>query len=176
MPRFYFDVRDHRKSQASGQTPWTPAVAVMYQLDIALGLMVDEGRDALFARHAACAAATRAGLEALGFELLAEPAFRSTTVTAAWVPEGLDWKAFNADLQLRKLVVAGGQGALKGRIFRVGHLGDISLDAILAAIGVLEEVSILHGRAVTPGAGVAAAQRAGLASLAATAATAAVPA
>lgn len=176
MPRFYFDVRDHRKSQASGQTPWTPAVAVMYQLDVALSLMAAEGAEALYARHAACAAATRAGLEALGFTLLAEPGYRSTTVTAAWVPEGLDWKAFNADLQRRRLVLAGGPGALKGRIFRVGHLGDVSLDQILAAIGVIEEVSIRHGRPVAAGAGVAAAQRAGLETLGAAVAAATVPA
>lgn len=162
MPRVYLDLRDHRKSAASGQTPWTPAVAVMYQLDVALAMMQAEGRDALFARHAACAAATRAGLAALGFDLLADPRYASDTVTAAWVPDGLDWKAFNADLQRRRLVVAGGQGQLKGRIFRIGHLGHVTLDDIIAAIGVLEEVAILHGREVSPGSGVAAAQRAGL--------------
>lgn len=162
MPRVYLDLRDHRKSAASGQTPWTPAVAVMYQLDVALAMMQAEGRDALFARHAACAAATRAGLAALGFDLLADPRYASDTVTAAWVPDGLDWKAFNADLQRRRLVVAGGQGHLKGRIFRIGHLGHVTLDDIIAAIGVLEEVAILQGREVSPGSGVAAAQRAGL--------------
>ncbi len=162
MPRVYLDLRDHRKSAASGQTPWTPAVAVMYQLDVALAMMQAEGPAALFARHAACAAATRAGLTALGFDLLADARYASDTVTAAWVPDGLDWKAFNADLQRRRLVVAGGQGQLKGRIFRIGHLGHVTLDDIIAAIGVLEEVAILHGLDVTPGAGVAAAQRAGL--------------
>ena len=61
MPRFYLDLGKHRESAKAGQTPWTPAVAVVFQLDIALGLMGDEGRDAIFTRHAACAAATRAG-------------------------------------------------------------------------------------------------------------------
>ncbi len=174
MPRVYLDLRDHRKSAASGQTPWTPAVAVMYQLDVALAMMQAEGREALFARHAACAAATRAGLTALGFDLLADPAHASDTVTAAWVPEGIDWKAFNADLQRRRLVVAGGQGKLKGRIFRIGHLGHVTLDDILAAIGVIEEVALIHGLDVTPGSGLAAAQQAGLRVAAAT--TAGVPA
>lgn len=160
MPRFYLDVREARRSAASGQTPWTPAVAVMYQLDVALGLMAAEGPEAIFARHAACAAATRAGLAALGFELLAEERVASRTVTAARIPDGLDWKVFNADLALRGLVIAGGQGRLKGTILRVGHLGSVTVDEILAAIGVLEEVSLLHGRSVAPGTGVAAAQRA----------------
>ncbi len=165
MPRFYLDLRAARKSAASGETPWTPAVAVVFQLDVALGLMADEGPAAIFARHAACAAATRAGLEALGFALLADPANRSQTVTAAWIPEGLDWKTFNADLKRRKLVIAGGQGQLVGRILRVGHLGTVTLDEILACIGILEEVSLLHDRDVVPGAAVAAAQRAGVETL-----------
>jgi aspartate aminotransferase-like enzyme len=162
MPRFYLDLRAARKSAANGETPWTPAVGVVFQLDVAVGLMAAEGAEAIFTRHAACAAATRAGLEALGFQLFAEPAHRSNTVTAAWIPDGLDWKAFNADLKRRKLVLAGGQGQLAGRILRVGHLGTVTLDEILGAIGVLEEVSLVHGRDVVPGTGVAAAQRAGV--------------
>jgi aspartate aminotransferase-like enzyme len=162
MPRFYLDLAAHRKSAANGETPWTPAVGIVFQLDVALGLMTDEGPDAIFARHAACAAATQAGLEALGFRLLAEADHRSHTVTAAWIPDGLDWKAFNADLKLRNLVLAGGQGQLAGRILRVGHLGTVTLDEILGAVGILEEVSLLHGRDVVPGSAVAAAQRAGL--------------
>jgi aspartate aminotransferase-like enzyme len=162
MPRFYLDLRAHRTSAASGETPWTPAVGIVFQLDAAIGLMADEGADAIFARHAACAAATRAGLEALGFELFAEPAHRSQTVTAAWIPDGLEWKPFNADLKRRKLVLAGGQGRLTGKILRVGHLGTVTLDEILGCISILEEVSLLHGRDIVPGAAVAAAQRAGL--------------
>jgi aspartate aminotransferase-like enzyme len=165
MPRFYLDLRFHQTAAAKGETPWTPAVAIVFQLDVALGLMAAEGPEAIFARHAACAAATQAGLEALGFELLAEPAHRSHTVTAAWIPDRLEWKAFNADLKRRNLVVAGGQGQLAGRVVRIGHLGTVTLDEILGAIGVLEEVSLLHGRDVVPGSGVAAAQRAGLETL-----------
>ena len=165
MPRFYFDLREARKSAASGQTPWTPAVAVMYQVDAGLELMEAETPAGVFARHAACAAATRAGLAALGFRLLAVPAFASNTVTAAWVPEDLDWKAFNSEVKARQVILAGGQGKLKGKIFRVGHLGAVNVDDILGAIGVLEEVSRSFGRPVEPGAAVAAAQRAVLAAV-----------
>jgi aspartate aminotransferase-like enzyme len=163
MPRFYFDLQRARESAATGQTPWTPAVAVMYQVDEGLRLMEEETPAGVFARHAACAVATRAGLAALGFDLLAEPAFASQTVTAAWVPGDLDWKVFNAQLKERGLVLAGGQGKLKGRIFRIGHLGAVEVEDILGAIAVLEEASLRVGRVVEPGAAVAAAQRAALA-------------
>ena len=176
MPRFYFDIRDARKSAATGQTPWTPAVAVMYQVDAGLELMEHETPAGVFARHAACAAATRAGLQALGFRLLADAAVASNTVTAAWVPDDLDWKAFNGEVKARQVVLAGGQGKLKGRIFRVAHLGAVNLDDILGAIGVLEEVALAFGRPVEPGAAVAAAQRAILAAAGSRRVTAGVPA
>ena len=159
MPRFYLDLKRHRDTAAAGETPWTPAVAVMYQVDEGLRLMQAEG-DGVFARHAAAQAMTRAGLRAIGFRLLAADEVASRTVTAAWIPDGLDWKAFNATLKSRGLVLAGGQGKLKGRIFRLGHLGSVTTDDVLAAIGVLEEAAIIHGLDVRPGAAVAEAQRA----------------
>jgi aspartate aminotransferase-like enzyme len=158
MPRFYLDLKRHRDTAAAGETPWTPAVAVMYQVDEGLRLMQAEG-DGVFARHVACAAMTRAGLRAIGFQLLAADDVASKTVTAAWIPEGLDWSAFNKALKARGLVLAGGQGKLKGRIFRLGHLGSVTTDEILAAIGVIELVAIEHGLDVEAGAAVAAAQR-----------------
>jgi aspartate aminotransferase-like enzyme len=160
MPRFYLDLRRHRDAHASGQTPWTPALAVVYQVDEGIRLMHEEGREAVFARHEACAAAARAGLQALGLELFADPAHASRTVTAGWVPDGTDWKAFNREVRARGVVLAGGQGKLQGRIFRIGHLGSVILDEIVGAIGVLEDVRAVSGVPVTPGAAGAAAQRA----------------
>jgi aspartate aminotransferase-like enzyme len=159
MPRFYLDLKRHRDTAAAGETPWTPAVAVMYQIDEGLRLMQVEG-DGVFARHAQAQAMTRAGLRAIGFELLAADDVASKTVTAAWIPDGLEWKTFNATLKSRGLVLAGGQGKLKGKIFRLGHLGSVTTDDVLAAIGVLEEAAIIHGLPVRPGAAVAAAQQA----------------
>ncbi len=164
MPRFYLDLRAHRESHANGQTPWTPAIAVVYQVDEGLRLMGLEGKEAVYARHEACAAASRAGLAALGFELFADPPVASRTVTAAQVPDGLDWKAFNAEVKRRGVVLAGGQGKLTGRVFRLGHLGSVTLEEILGAMSTLEMASIQAGRSVTPGAAVAAAQVAALAS------------
>ena len=162
MPRFYLDLRRHRDTAVNGETPWTPAVAVLYQVDEGLRLMQAEG-DGVFARHAACQAMARTGLRALGFRLLAGDDVASRTVTASWIPEDLDWKAFNAALKRRGLVLAGGQGKLKGRIFRLGHLGSVTTDDILAAISVLEAAAIECGMDVQPGAAVAAAQQARLA-------------
>jgi aspartate aminotransferase-like enzyme len=157
-PRVYLDLRAHRDSHAQGQTPWTPAIAVVYQVDEGIRLMNAEGAEHVFARHEACAAATRAGLTALGFELLADPRFASRTVTGALVPDDLDWKAFNTELKRRGLVLAGGQGKLTGKIFRLGHLGSVTLEEILGAMSTLEFVSIAFGRSVRPGSAVAAAQ------------------
>jgi aspartate aminotransferase-like enzyme len=162
MPRFYLDLRKHRDTAANGETPWTPAVAVLYQVDEGLRLMQAEG-DGVFARHEACQAMTRAGLRALGFQLLAEDDVASKTVTAAWIPDDLDWKAFNGALKRRGLVLAGGQGKLKGKIFRVGHLGSVTTDDILSALGTLEAALVELGRDVDPGVAVTAAQRALLA-------------
>jgi aspartate aminotransferase-like enzyme len=165
MPRFYLDLRAHRDAAATGQTPFTPAIAVVYQVDEGLRLMAEEGPDGIFARHAACAAASRAGLTALGFQLFADPRHASRTVTAAQVPDDLDWKAFNSELKRRGVVLAGGQGKLTGKIFRLGHLGSVTLEEILGTFSTLEVVSLQHGRPVTPGAAVAAAQVAALESL-----------
>ena len=80
MPRFYLDLRAHRDAAANGQTPFTPAIAVVFQVDEGLRLMQAEGKDNVFARHEVCAAASRAGLAALGFELLADERHASKTV------------------------------------------------------------------------------------------------
>jgi aspartate aminotransferase-like enzyme len=165
MPRFYLDLRAHRDAAADGQTPFTPAIAVVYQVDEGLRLMQAEGAAAIFARHEACAAASRAALQALGFDLFADQRHASRTVTAAHVPDGLDWKPFNTDVKARGVVLAGGQGKLTGKIFRLGHLGSVTLEEVLGAVSTLEIVSLQHGRSVEPGAAVAAAQRAALATM-----------
>jgi aspartate aminotransferase-like enzyme len=172
MPRIYLDLRAHRESHAAGQTPWTPAIAVVFQVDEGIRLMTAEGAEHIFARHEACAAAARAGLTALGFELFADQRHASRTVTAAIVPDDLDWKAFNTELKRRGLVLAGGQGKLTGKIFRLGHLGSVTIEEILGAMSVLEFVSIQAGRPVQPGSAVAAAQIAALESYGVAAATA----
>jgi aspartate aminotransferase-like enzyme len=157
MPRFYLDLVRHRDSLARGETPWTPAVGLCFQLDVALDLIEAEGYPAIFARHAACAAATRAGLAAMGFRLFADQAHASDTVTAALLPEGVEWSALSRELRSRGLVLAGGQGPLTGKLFRVGHLGDVSVEDIVRALEVLEEGASTLGLPIVRGAGAASA-------------------
>jgi aspartate aminotransferase-like enzyme len=125
--------------------------------------MQAEGKDGVFARHAACATASRAGLRALGFDLLADDSVASRTVTAANLPAGHEWKPFNAAIKSHGVVLAGGQGKLTGKIFRLGHLGSVTIDEILGVMAVLERVSLEQGRPIEPGVAVAAAQAAALA-------------
>lgn len=161
MPRFYFDLVKHRDVLPKGQTPWTPAVGLVFQLEAALTLMAAEGLEGIFARHAACGAAARAGLRAMGFELFADQAHASNTVTSAHVPEGVEWSALNKELLSRGLVLAGGQGKLKGKVFRIGHLGDVSVGDIVRAIEVLEEGAAAAGVPIQRGVAASAARRAG---------------
>ena len=160
MPRFYFDLARARKSLATGETPWTPAVGVLFGLDVALEMLEDEGYADIFARHAACAAAARAGLSSLGFALFADPAHASCTVTAAWVPEGVDWSALNRAMRSRGLVVAGGQDRLAGKILRVGHLGSVVPGDVVDAIDIVGQALRELGRDVDVEAAVTAARSA----------------
>ena len=150
-PRFYFDYGRHRDAQAKGQTPWTPAVSLYFQLDVALEMMEREGRQAIFARHARLADRVRAGVKALGLELFADERYASNTVTAVKVPEGVDGPALGRRLREEHgTVVAGGQGTLQGKIIRIGHLGfvtDQAIDATLQALGaVLPQAGFVHSR------------------------------
>ena len=91
----------------------------------------------------ACAAAARAGLSAMGFELFADPAHASDTVTAAWLPDGVEWADAQPGDARAELVLAGGQGKLAGRILRIGHLGAVDAeDDIVRAIAIVEEGAV----------------------------------
>ncbi|MEX1295157.1 MAG: alanine--glyoxylate aminotransferase family protein [Candidatus Limnocylindrales bacterium] len=161
MPRFYFDLVPHRDAIPKGQTPWTPAVGLFFQLAAALDIMAAEGRENIYARHAAAGAAARAGLAAMGFDLYADPAHASNTVTSALVPDGVEWSALNEQLRAGGLQLAGGQGQMKGKLLRIGHLGDVTVDDIVAAIEIIEQGALAIGRTVEPGVGPAAARQAG---------------
>ncbi|MEO8251022.1 MAG: alanine--glyoxylate aminotransferase family protein [Chloroflexota bacterium] len=146
MPRVYWDFAEARKWAEKGQTPWTPAVSVLYGLRVGVRRLVAEGRERTWARHAAIAAAVQAGLEGLGLELVAAPEDRSITVTAAWLPGGLEWGPFNAAMRGKGLIVAGGQGAWVGRILRFGHMGGVGIDEMCDAMRVMGETLNELGR------------------------------
>jgi aspartate aminotransferase-like enzyme len=139
-PRFYFDFARQKGFIDKGTTYTTPPVTVMYALQEGLAIMREEGLENVFARHRRVADMIRSGLQAIGLRLLAPEGYRSDTVTAVQSPfaDEAGLKAWLQDLRVRYgLVIAGGQGQLTGKVFRVGHLGMIGEgDAytILAAI------------------------------------------
>src|SRR5438445_6714612 len=125
MPRFYFDLGKHRDAQAKGQTPFTPAMSIFFGLDVALERMSEEGLESIFARHKRIGSLTRDGVERLGLELLCtDGRFASDTVTAVKCPEGIEVSAVRSAMEdEHNIILAGGQGKLTGKIFRIGHLG-----------------------------------------------------
>jgi aspartate aminotransferase-like enzyme len=149
MPRFYFDVTKAKNFLNKWQTPWTPAVSLMFGLDAALDMILKEGLENVFARHAKVAKMAREGVKSLGLSLFADEACASNTVTAVKVPEGLDGKKINDTLrQDYGVFLSGGQKTLEGKIFRIGHLGwvhESDIKEVLAAIeGVLPKLGF-HG-------------------------------
>ena len=142
MPRFYFDLSMAKRSLAGGQTPFTPNVSALYGLSLALDLMLDEGMENVFGRHAKIAQLTRDGVRELGLELLvADETYASNTVTAVKVPKGVDGKKFMSLMRTEEnVVLAGGQGKLSDDIFRIGHLGRVSKDDIDEVITAIRKV------------------------------------
>jgi len=141
MPRHYWDFTAAKRSLEKGQTPYTPAISLLYGLAESLKMIHQEGLEAVYARHRRIGAMTRDGVRNLGLSLLADPAHVSDTVTAVMVPEGLDGKLLVSRLrQEHNVVVAGGQGPLEGKIFRIGHLGWVQESDILAVLQALEAV------------------------------------
>ncbi len=141
MPRFYFDLAKHRDSQAKGQTPFTPTMSVFFGLDIALRRMAAEGLESIITRHRNIANQTRAGVKALGLELLCQDErYASDTVTAVKAPEGIDvGELRNLMEDEYNTVVAGGQAKLSGKIFRIGHLGLVAEEDIRETLAGLGE-------------------------------------
>ena len=129
--RFYYDFNKELSYELKGQTFTTPPVSLFFGLREALKMMREEGLENVFQRHADIARGVRAAVRALELELFADPRYFSNTVTAVRAPRGDE--ALNKQLvaTLRdkfELEVAGGQDSLAGKIFRIGHLGDVSRD------------------------------------------------
>ena len=142
MPRFYLDLRRSRSSLESAQTPWTPAVSIFYGLDTAIEAIRAEGLEGVYGRHRAVAQYTRDRVRAMGLELFArDERHASDTVTAVRWPEGVDGLAIAKRARDEfGVVLGGGQQSLRGRIFRVGHLGYFTQDDVAAALDVVERL------------------------------------
>ena len=141
MPRFYFDASAYKHYYEIGQPPYTPAVSVMFALDLALDKLLTEGMDSIFERHAAIGQMTRDGVKELGLSLFPEEGVASNTVTAVKVPSGVDGRQLlNVMRQEHGVVLAGGQGPLSGKIFRIGHMGRCTANEIEEVLEALKVV------------------------------------
>ena len=155
-PRYVMDWERTRKAQAKLDAPFTPAISIVRALDVALGLLLDEGLDAAFDRHARLGRACREGAKAMGLELFSPDEERSAVVTAIRSPEGVDATDVVSALRDRfGITIANGQAELKGKIFRIGHIGWFDVFDITTALAAVELVladagaEIERGLAVT---------------------------
>jgi aspartate aminotransferase-like enzyme len=140
-PRFFFDWRRYRKALEAGSTPFTPAVATVAGLHAALGLILEEGLENAFARHAALGRACREGAKAMGLELFSPDEERSAVVTAILTPEEANAKELVRALRDQHgITVAGGHGDLATRLFRIGHIGWFDVFDITTALAAVELV------------------------------------
>lgn len=159
MPKFYFDLESAKKMQEKGQTPFTPALSILFGLRHSLKLLLEEGLERSFRRHQILSRSVQEGVRAMGLSLFASSEARSKTVTAIQIPEGVDIKKVRE--RVRKeygVVIAGGQGELADKIFRIGHLGHVGLKEVLATLAALESVLSHEGMKIEAGSGVRRAQ------------------
>ena len=157
-PRMYFDLLKARSALEKGDTPFTPPITLVLAAHAAVGLMAREGRTQVFARHQRNADATRKAAVALGLSLFAE--VPTNALTAVNVPAGVDSGAVAKTMEQRYGVkIAGGQNQLKGKIFRLGHIGYYDQGDILRLVGAFESALIDHGYSAEPGTAVRAAQQ-----------------
>lgn len=157
LPKFYFDFRAERKSLEKNQNAFTPAVSLIVALHESLAAIRTEGLPAVFARHDRLARATRSGVAALGLELFAE---RPTpALTAVSVPPGVEASAIIKTLRTAHgITIAGGQTKVKGKIFRLAHLGYADDSDVIVCLSALERTLNDLGYPVKLGEGVRAAQ------------------
>jgi aspartate aminotransferase-like enzyme len=136
---FYLDWRRTRKAQELFDAAFTPAVSLIRGLDVALGMLLDGGLEAAFERHTRLGRAARAGIKAMGLELFSPDDDSSSVVTVARVPDGVDGTELLRHLRDRHgVTLAPGQGGLKGKIFRIGHIGWFDVFDIAAALAAVE--------------------------------------
>lgn len=158
QPRFYWDWEKTRAAQAKIDAPFTPAVSLVIGMNIALGMILEEGLDKAFERHVKLGRATRAGIKAMGLELFSPDEDRSAVVTAVNSPAGIDSGDLNKILKdTYGVTIAGGQGDLKGKIFRIGHIGWFDLFDITTALTAIEIALTELGADIQRGAAVNAA-------------------
>ncbi len=158
MPKFYFNFKKERENLAKNQTNFTSAVTLIIGLNECVKMLQAEGLDKVFARQERLAKATRAGAAAIGLKLFPKES-PSNALTAIEAPAGVDGQAIYKDLRVKYGITgAGGQDKLKGKIFRIAHLGYADTFDVITALAGIEMVLKGLGHPVKLGSGVAAAQ------------------
>lgn len=138
---YYFDLKKYRKSGDAEppETPYTPAVSLTYALNEALKVVMEEGLRNRIKRHKLAAKATRNAIKSLDLELFPKEEVSSTTVTAVNIPEGVTDREFRGIMRDKYHVeLAGGQDHLKGNVFRIGHMGNITHRELITTISAME--------------------------------------
>ena len=159
LPKYYFDIATERKFVAKNERRFTPAVSIFVGLREVLKMIETEGLPNVFRRHERLARATRSGVEALGLELFAKSG-PSPALTAVVAPRGLDSEAVLSTYSTsHNITIAGGQGEMKGQVFRLGHMGYVGDFDVITALAALEQVLHELGHPVDFGAAVRAAQK-----------------
>ncbi|UOD35494.1 alanine--glyoxylate aminotransferase family protein [Deferribacteraceae bacterium V6Fe1] len=159
IPKYYLNLKKELKSQQKDTTAWTPAVNLIIGLNTALGMMLDEGLENVYKRHAICAEATREAMKSLGFELLAKD-IPSNAATGILLPENFDGGKFVKYMREDVGVTfAGGQDHLKGKIVRISHLGYHDVFDTIVAVSALELGFKRFGLDIEFGKGVSACQK-----------------
>ena len=160
MKRAYFEFKDMINANKTGYFPYTPALPLLYGLREALNILFEEGLDQVFKRHTHLAKGVRAAVGAWGLKPCAkEEKWNSDTVTAIVVPEGYDAaKVIETAYKRYNLALGAGLSKVAGKVFRIGHLGDLNELMLLGAIAGAEMAMLDNGIKINPGSGVAAAQ------------------
>lgn len=157
LPNYYFNLKKAQNALTTSDTPWTPAISLIIGVDAALEMIRQTGVEQVWARHDRLARSIRAGIEALGLTLLSKAP--SSALTAVYIPESIDGKQFNKVLKNNYgITIAGGQGHLTGKIFRISHLGYYDELDMITMISALEMTLQECGYKFELGSGIRAAQ------------------
>jgi aspartate aminotransferase-like enzyme len=145
-PRFYFDWERTRAAQEKGENPFSPAISLYLGLDVALDMILAEGLEAAFERHVRLGRACRAGVKAMGLDLFSPDEDRAAVVTAIRMPPDVDGQAIVLAMRERSgVTIIGGQGEVRGKIVRIGHIGYVDAFDVTTALAALEAALVEAG-------------------------------
>ncbi len=158
FPRCFLDLKDQMAQNALGYTPYTPSTPMLHGLRKVLDLLLEEGMENVYARHARLAEGTRRAIAAWGLKLCAQPGFESDTVSAIVVPEGKNaGDVISTAYNKYNISLGAGLTEVAGKVFRIGHIGDMNDVSMLGAFAGVEMALLDNGYDIAAGSGVAAA-------------------